>query len=170
VHQCDASRKEFNRKRGYIKQQCKSWRGLKAKRHKTRTGPSSTLQRSRATSRFIAIRSAVTNALTDGQTFPTAFTVPTIVTTTNRRHVLLHSIKAYRKRNTGTAPLILQLGTRWPEWSVSRPVRITSTQGPFNTPILNRRIEEPRANIHALSKGKISFPCRKLNNSSDISP
>jgi len=109
------------------------------------------------------------NVLTDRQTFPTALMCALYATTTNRRHVLLNSSKAYRKRNTGTAPPILNTGTRWLEWSVSRPVRTTSAQGPSDTPILNRRFEEPRANMHALRKGK-NLPCRELNDSSDISP
>ena len=132
VPQCDASRKEFNRKRGYIEQSVNREVALKQKGIKHGQDPVRHFQRTRATSCFVAIRSVATTCLRTGRPSLQHSLRALYVTATNR-HVLLHSIKAYGKRNTGTAPLILNLGTRWREWSVRRPARTTSVQGPICT-------------------------------------
>jgi len=61
--------------------------------------------------------------------------------------------------SVGIAPRILKLGTRWGEWSSSRPGRFTPRE---RAPVIYWIGESvrPRAGLDAEVKRKISSPCR----------
>jgi len=62
----------------------------------------------------------------------------------------------------GTAPIIIDLGTRW-RWVVSSTPRLLYPQGKSPLCPLVRRLAGPRAGWDAVMKRKIPRPCRFSN-------
>jgi hypothetical protein len=69
-------------------------------------------------------------------------------------------MKAYRGSG-GIVPYILDLGTRWREWSASRHGRFTPREGDSGTNWIGGWVG-PRAGLDAVAKRKILNPSRDL--------
>jgi hypothetical protein len=65
----------------------------------------------------------------------------------------------------GIAPHILDLGTRWSEWSASRPGRFFSRKRPPDTYCIGGWVG-PRASLKVVEKRNIPSPCRDSNHRS----
>ena len=68
--------------------------------------------------------------------------------------VRLHAIKEYR-RSRGTAPLGLNLGARWGDWSLSHSGRFTSKKEPRHP--LSRRLDGPQTRSGRFGEEKTLF-------------
>jgi hypothetical protein len=62
----------------------------------------------------------------------------------------------------GIAPLILDLSTRWGEWSTSYPSHFTPRERAPGTPWIGGWVD-PKASLDAMMKRKVHSPCQDLN-------